>query len=257
MKKAHELAVLCGCEVGLIVINNNSGKVHQFSSLDMDHCLLRYASSNDPTESRNNIDFQRFSERQKEIQNDNDDKEGGDDDEDERILEQFAAISPQAQPTNSSSSAPKSIRELTRKKIISQRFNGADMKLNTNLTMPNTTASISNFTQTQPYGIGSATNIFGGIPLTPLVNMLPPLSALIQQQPVQPSSFQPQMDTPQILANGTGLLQSPNQLSPLPQNFPYPGIYSATPSTSQTAQPQKPLNSTSNVAEYSLKKARI
>jgi hypothetical protein len=40
VKKAMELAILCGCEVALIVIGNN--KLTQYSSSDMDQLLLRY-----------------------------------------------------------------------------------------------------------------------------------------------------------------------------------------------------------------------
>ncbi|KAI8825049.1 uncharacterized protein EV422DRAFT_517259 [Fimicolochytrium jonesii] len=44
MKKAHELSVLCGCEIGLIMFTQN-GKLFQFASTDMDKILLRYTET--------------------------------------------------------------------------------------------------------------------------------------------------------------------------------------------------------------------
>jgi len=53
MKKAYELSVLCGCEVGLIMFTANN-KLFQYASSDMDRILLRYTEYNEPHESRTN-----------------------------------------------------------------------------------------------------------------------------------------------------------------------------------------------------------
>ena len=58
MKKAYELAVLCNCEVGLILFTQNN-KLFQFASTDMDHLLLRYTEFNEAHESRNNNDVEK------------------------------------------------------------------------------------------------------------------------------------------------------------------------------------------------------
>ncbi|TPX63628.1 hypothetical protein SpCBS45565_g06475 [Spizellomyces sp. 'palustris'] len=55
MKKAYELSVLCGCEIGLIMFASN-GKLFQFASTDMDKILLRYTET-EPHESRTNDDI--------------------------------------------------------------------------------------------------------------------------------------------------------------------------------------------------------
>ncbi|KAI8911789.1 hypothetical protein EDD86DRAFT_203281, partial [Gorgonomyces haynaldii] len=49
MKKAHELSVLCGCQVGLIIFSNKD-KLHEYSSHDMDDILLKYTEHNEPHE---------------------------------------------------------------------------------------------------------------------------------------------------------------------------------------------------------------
>ncbi|KAI9199450.1 uncharacterized protein BJ171DRAFT_462368 [Polychytrium aggregatum] len=41
IKKAYELSVLCGCEIGLIIFSHNN-KLVQYTSSDMDRVLLRY-----------------------------------------------------------------------------------------------------------------------------------------------------------------------------------------------------------------------
>lgn len=58
VKKAYELSVLCGCEVGLIVFSN-TGKLYQYASTDMDRILLRYTENTEAYESRNNDDVAR------------------------------------------------------------------------------------------------------------------------------------------------------------------------------------------------------
>ncbi len=61
IKKAYELSVLCGCEVGLIIFSP-SGKLYQYASNDMDRVLLRYTENNEAYESRNNEDISRVSQ---------------------------------------------------------------------------------------------------------------------------------------------------------------------------------------------------
>jgi hypothetical protein len=58
IKKAYELSVLCGCEVGLIMFSH-SGKLYQYASTDMDRILLRYTENTEAYESRNNEDVAR------------------------------------------------------------------------------------------------------------------------------------------------------------------------------------------------------
>lgn len=41
MKKAYELSVLCDCEIALIIFNN-SGKLVQYASTDIDKILMKY-----------------------------------------------------------------------------------------------------------------------------------------------------------------------------------------------------------------------
>ncbi|ORY72875.1 SRF-like protein [Neocallimastix californiae] len=57
MKKAYELSVLCGCEVGLIMFTGTNNKLFQYASSDMDRILLRYTEYNEPHESRTNEDI--------------------------------------------------------------------------------------------------------------------------------------------------------------------------------------------------------
>lgn len=54
MKKAYELSVLTGCEVGLIMFSQQ-GKVIQFASQDIDQTLMHYTNLI-PAESRTNKD---------------------------------------------------------------------------------------------------------------------------------------------------------------------------------------------------------
>ena len=55
-KKAYELSVLCGCEVGLIIFSTNN-KLFQFASSDMDRILLRYTEYPEPNEYKTNDDM--------------------------------------------------------------------------------------------------------------------------------------------------------------------------------------------------------
>jgi MADS-box transcription enhancer factor 2B len=41
MKKAYELSVLCDCEIALIIFNN-TGKLVQYASTDIDKILMKY-----------------------------------------------------------------------------------------------------------------------------------------------------------------------------------------------------------------------
>lgn len=86
MKKAHELAVLTGSEVAVIVFGQN-GKLSEFCSGDMDHLLLRYTDHKGPVERRGPENYQ----------NDNDDDsnyDGGDyDDGDEDFDGSFGGAS--------------------------------------------------------------------------------------------------------------------------------------------------------------------
>lgn len=56
MKKAYELSVLCGCEIGIIMFTS-SGKLVQYGSTDIGNIILRYKSFTGPRESRCNRDF--------------------------------------------------------------------------------------------------------------------------------------------------------------------------------------------------------
>ncbi|KAI9010807.1 myocyte enhancer factor 2D [Phycomyces nitens] len=42
VKKAYELSVLCNCDIALVVFNNVSGKLIEYSSTDMDTILAKY-----------------------------------------------------------------------------------------------------------------------------------------------------------------------------------------------------------------------
>lgn len=56
LKKAYELSVLCGCEVGLIIFSAN-GKLFQYASTDMDSIILQYTEYAEPHESKTNADM--------------------------------------------------------------------------------------------------------------------------------------------------------------------------------------------------------
>lgn len=60
MKKAYELSVLCGCEIGLIMFSHTN-KLFQYASTDMDRILLRYTEYAEPHESKNNEDIAKVS----------------------------------------------------------------------------------------------------------------------------------------------------------------------------------------------------
>ncbi|KAI9219402.1 hypothetical protein BC828DRAFT_368324, partial [Blastocladiella britannica] len=57
MKKAFELSVLCGCEIGLVIFGPN-GKLFEYASAgNIESTLLRYAEYTQPHESKTNSDF--------------------------------------------------------------------------------------------------------------------------------------------------------------------------------------------------------
>ena len=56
MKKAYELSVLCDCEIALIMFNNTD-KLFQFASTDMDKILIKYTEHSHPHESKTNRDI--------------------------------------------------------------------------------------------------------------------------------------------------------------------------------------------------------
>lgn len=55
-KKAYELSILCGCDIGIIIFSSN-GKLFQYASHDMDTLLMRFTENVDPQEYRNNEDI--------------------------------------------------------------------------------------------------------------------------------------------------------------------------------------------------------
>ncbi|PAA86942.1 hypothetical protein BOX15_Mlig011613g1 [Macrostomum lignano] len=59
MKKAYELSVLCDCEIAIIIFNNTN-RLFQYASNDMDKVLLKYTEYNEPHESRTNKDIMDF-----------------------------------------------------------------------------------------------------------------------------------------------------------------------------------------------------
>lgn len=57
MKKAHELSVLCECDVAVMVWTP-SNKLHAYASTDMEELILRYTSYTDPFELRTKADIE-------------------------------------------------------------------------------------------------------------------------------------------------------------------------------------------------------
>lgn len=55
IKKAYELSILCGCEIGIIMFSHND-KLFQYASSDMDKILLRYTEFQEVCESKTNVD---------------------------------------------------------------------------------------------------------------------------------------------------------------------------------------------------------
>lgn len=88
IKKAYELSVLCGCEVGLIMFTANN-KLFQYASSDMDRILLRYTEYNEPHESRTNDDIMKLL------------KKGSSMDENEEMNKNPSPIEPMIQPSAS------------------------------------------------------------------------------------------------------------------------------------------------------------
>lgn len=59
-KKAYELSVLCGCEIGMIIFSNNN-KLFQYASTDMERLLLRFTETLEAQEYRTNADIRNVS----------------------------------------------------------------------------------------------------------------------------------------------------------------------------------------------------
>eukprot|EP00179_Madagascaria_erythrocladioides_P005836 CAMPEP_0198310560 /NCGR_PEP_ID=MMETSP1450-20131203/2604_1 /TAXON_ID=753684 ORGANISM="Madagascaria erythrocladiodes, Strain CCMP3234" /NCGR_SAMPLE_ID=MMETSP1450 /ASSEMBLY_ACC=CAM_ASM_001115 /LENGTH=452 /DNA_ID=CAMNT_0044013399 /DNA_START=299 /DNA_END=1657 /DNA_ORIENTATION=+ len=64
LKKAMELAVLCDCEIG-VVIFSNGGKLHQYASHDLGQILEKYSAYQGPLEHRDTANF--FSGKSKSV----------------------------------------------------------------------------------------------------------------------------------------------------------------------------------------------
>lgn len=58
LKKAYELSILCGCEVGIIIFSPNN-KLYQYASSDMDSILLKYTEYNEPFETKDNSSIEK------------------------------------------------------------------------------------------------------------------------------------------------------------------------------------------------------
>ncbi|KAI8929783.1 hypothetical protein BC831DRAFT_235651 [Entophlyctis helioformis] len=56
LKKAYELSVLCGCEIGVIIFSRH--KMVEYSSHDMDRLLLKYTEFDGHHEIRTNKDYE-------------------------------------------------------------------------------------------------------------------------------------------------------------------------------------------------------
>lgn len=68
MKKAYELSVLCGCEIGLVVFTPTQ-KLFLYSSQPMDELLLKYTElteRQEPAEALDNDEMVRLIERSQE-----------------------------------------------------------------------------------------------------------------------------------------------------------------------------------------------
>ncbi|KAI8076628.1 uncharacterized protein B0P05DRAFT_545241 [Gilbertella persicaria] len=72
MKKAYELSVLCDCEIALIIFNN-SGKLVQYASTDIDKILMKYTEYNEPHESKSNQDFINSNDQEDSIKDEDED----------------------------------------------------------------------------------------------------------------------------------------------------------------------------------------
>ncbi len=107
VKKAYELSVLCGCEVGLIIFSHNGDRLFQYASTDMDRILLRYTEMAEPAEYRTNDDIRRMldrgpgSARSRANSMDSSGSDSGDDVEDHRAEPQQRAAAPALPISNS------------------------------------------------------------------------------------------------------------------------------------------------------------
>ncbi|CAI5733292.1 unnamed protein product [Hyaloperonospora brassicae] len=67
-KKAMELSKLCDCQIALIVFDSNN-KLYQYSSMGVDQILLKYTEFGEPSETKNNNDYDiMFGEKKKQLQ---------------------------------------------------------------------------------------------------------------------------------------------------------------------------------------------
>ncbi|KAI9142653.1 hypothetical protein BKA69DRAFT_1065634 [Paraphysoderma sedebokerense] len=98
MKKAYELSVLCGAEVGLIIISPN-GKLYQFASSDMDDILYKYTEYSEPTENKTNGDLAKIVQRSKHMGDGEEDIE--EDQEMENEETNSSTYNPQSVPSTS------------------------------------------------------------------------------------------------------------------------------------------------------------
>ena len=80
LKKAYELSILCGCEIGLIIFSD-AGRLYQFSTSDMDSLLLRYTETPAIYESKNAEDMEKLLPKQRpsgaNVPSDDEDQEYG------------------------------------------------------------------------------------------------------------------------------------------------------------------------------------
>ena len=68
-KKAYELSVLCGCEIGIVMLSPN-GKLFQYASSNLESLLLKYTECGEAAESKTNFDIEKLIEREKEFRGD-------------------------------------------------------------------------------------------------------------------------------------------------------------------------------------------
>jgi hypothetical protein len=74
LKKAYELSILCGVDIGVIMFNGY-GRLFTYASGNLDNLLLRYAESGEPVESKSNADIERMIQEEEEEEVDDHDNE--------------------------------------------------------------------------------------------------------------------------------------------------------------------------------------
>ncbi|KAI3632422.1 hypothetical protein MIR68_009528 [Amoeboaphelidium protococcarum] len=159
IKKAHELAVLCGIELALIVITPQN-KLIQYSSGEMDHALLRYTDSGEPVESRDNQDF-----AQMKIDVDSDGEEyGADESSPVRISVDRAEFQ---QPAGGAVRSPMAVSGGPRSARSFGRGNNGTLRIDTS---QRTSPQSSQFNS--PFGGAGAVNAVGNQSMLPSPNAL-------------------------------------------------------------------------------------